>query len=200
VNDNPYNPLDYDNLTENLVRELMSRRPRDLPLSAPFDGPGVYALFYRGDFEHYATLCSPKADKPIYVGKAEPSGGRKGITKTGASRALYNRIKDHCDSISATQNLRIEDFQCRYLIVVPLWITMAERFLIQRYRPAWNLCLEGFGIHDPGSGRHEGKVSLWDLMHPGRSWGAKLRQTRTAKDAIADLQKFLAAAEAKKGD
>lgn len=48
MNDNPYDPLDYDNLTENLVRELMSRKPRDLPLAAPFEGPGVYALFYRG--------------------------------------------------------------------------------------------------------------------------------------------------------
>ena len=76
----------------------------------------------------------------------------------------------------------------------------AERFLIQRYRPAWNLCLEGFGIHDPGKGRRQGEVSLWDLMHPGRSWGAKLRQTRAAKDAIDDLRKFLAAAEAKKAE
>lgn len=194
MNEKPYNPLDYDNLTENLVRELMSRPAHELPLQQSFLGPGVYALFYNGDFEHYSELRSPKANRPIYVGKAEPPGGRKGITRNvQVSRALYDRIREHCDSIAAADNLRIQDFKCRFLVVVPLWITMAERFLIERYRPAWNLCLEGFGIHDPGKGRYQGEASLWDVMHPGRPWGSKLRQTRTTVDAVRDLRKFLEA-------
>lgn len=39
-----YDPLDYGNLTINLVRELMSRSSRPLPSLRPFVGPGVCAL------------------------------------------------------------------------------------------------------------------------------------------------------------
>jgi hypothetical protein len=36
------------------------------------------------------------------------------------------------------------DFRCRYLTVVPTWITQAERFLIEHYSPIWNVCVDGF--------------------------------------------------------
>lgn len=45
-----YDPLDYGNLTRNLVRELMDRDPKPLPPGQRFMGPGVYALFYDGDY------------------------------------------------------------------------------------------------------------------------------------------------------
>ena len=199
VDEKPYNPLDYDNLTMNLVRELMSRGPYALPLPEPFIGPGVYALFYKGDFEHYASLRSTKADQPIYVGKAEPPGGRKGIVENAdMARSLHKRIKEHCASISSTKNLRIEDFMCRYLVVVPLWITMAERFLIEHYRPVWNLCLDGFGNHHPGKHRFDGDLSSWDLMHPGRQWAEKLNKDRAVDQVLVSLREFLATAAAKK--
>lgn len=69
-----YNPLDYDNLTLNCVRELMSRGPYTLPFQHPFPGAGVYALFYTGDLPTYTLLRSPEAAQPIYVGKAVPPG------------------------------------------------------------------------------------------------------------------------------
>lgn len=70
---------------------------------------------------------------------------------------------------------------------------MAERFLIEHYRPVWNLCIEGFGLHDPGKGRHAGEVPWWDALHPGRSWAAKLRQTKTVNEALRRLNDFLIA-------
>lgn len=190
--DKAYNPLDYDNLTINLVRELMTRGPFELPLKASFPGPGVYALFYDGDFAEYSTLRSPDATKPIYVGKAVPPGARKGGARSDVSPALYQRIMEHVESINAATNLDIGHFKCRYLIVVPLWITMAERFLIEFYRPIWNVCIEGFGNHDPGAGRHEGEIAWWDTLHPGRAWAERLKQTRASEQAIARLQEFLA--------
>ena len=69
---------------------------------------------------------------------------------------------------------------------------MAERFLIENFQPIWNVSVEGFGIHDPGAGRHEGQVSWWDTLHPGRKWGSSLRQTRTPADVEVRLRDFLA--------
>jgi hypothetical protein len=101
---------------------------------------------------------------------------------------LHSRLEEHTRSIQATSNLRIEDFLCRFLVVTLLWITMAERFLIEHYQPIWNVCLDGFGIHDPGSGRYQGEISWWDALHPGRSWAVRVRQTRTAAAAELHLQ------------
>lgn len=167
-----YNPLDYANLTKNCVQELMGRGPYSLPLGEVFPGAGVYALFYQGDLDLYSPISSPDASWPIYVGKAVPAGARKGTAAkaTAIGRPLFTRISEHVSSIQAVQNLRIEDFLCRYLVVTPLWITMAERFLIEHYRPVWNVCIEGFGLHDPGKGRHQGEISWWDALHPGRIW------------------------------
>ncbi len=193
MTDKPYNPLDYENLTRNLVRELMSRGPFKLPLDKPFGGPGVYALFYRGNLPLYAPVCSPNATVPIYVGKAVPPGARKGGEATTENTpSLYRRLREHSESIGTAKNLRIEDFRCRYMVVVPLWITMSERFLIEYYKPVWNVCIEGFGIHDPGSGRHAGEISWWDALHPGRPWAESLKRTRMAADAEKRLTSFFA--------
>ncbi len=61
----PCDPLDYGNLTVNLVRELMTRPAVSLPIPDRFAGPGVYALFYDGGSGPYASLRSPDAAQPI---------------------------------------------------------------------------------------------------------------------------------------
>ena len=186
----PYDPLDYDNLTVNLVRELMSRPPLGLPLPDRFPGPGVYALFYNGDYGPYARLRSADATQPIYVGKAVPPGARAGGSAPDESEpVLHRRIGEHVRSLEAAENLRLADFACRHLVVVPLWITMAERFLIEHYQPCWNVCIAGFGLHDPGSGRHAGQRSWWDTLHPGRAWADNLRPREKA-DVEARLSAF----------
>ncbi|MBK7823250.1 MAG: Eco29kI family restriction endonuclease [Tessaracoccus sp.] len=190
---NEYNPLDYQNLTKHCVDELMRRGPFELPLEQDFFGAGVYALFYTGDDPVYAKIRSPDAEWPIYVGKAVPPGGRKGGGKPAAqSKSLSGRLAEHTASIKAASNLSIDDFLCRYLVVTPLWITMAERFLIEHYLPLWNIGMDGFGNHDPGSGRHAGEITWWDALHPGRSWAKKLSQTKTPASAQAHLKKLLA--------
>lgn len=186
-----YDPLDYDNLTRNLVRELMLQEPHSLPLTKRFAGPGVYALFYSGNFKPYAKLCSTDSTEPIYVGKAILPGGRKGLFSGGERASLFGRIEEHSRSIQATKNLNIGDFRVRYLTVVPLWIAMAERFLIEHYQPLWNVCVEGFGLHDPGKGRHQGLIPWWDTLHPGRPWAAKLKQDRTAKAIEEKIAEFV---------
>jgi hypothetical protein len=196
----PYNPLDYDNLTLNVVRELMSRGPYELPIPS-FGGPGVYALFYRGDVPIYQPARSPDATRPIYVGKAVLPGARKGgkadkgqVADESMYPALWGRLREHSESISAASStLRLADFVCRYMTVVPLWITMAERFLIEHYRPVWNTCIDGFGLHDPGKGRYAGEAPWWDVLHPGRRWATKLKSTRSRKDAERRVREFFEA-------
>ena len=67
---------------------------------------------------------------------------------------------------------------------------MAERFLTEHYKPAWNLCIEGFGLHDPGSGRRLGEASWWDTLHPGRKWAGKQAHVKTINAALIRLKKF----------
>jgi hypothetical protein len=188
-----YNPLDYENLTRNCVQELMRRGPFKLPIAERFDGAGVYALFFVGSGSpYYEPIRSVEAAWPIYVGKAEPGGGRKGGTKKGgATDALLKRLREHVSSISAADNLKPEDFLCRYLVVTPLWITMAERFLIEHYQPVWNICLDGFGNHVPGKFRNEGARPPWDILHPGRPWAARLREARSKAEVERAVHEFL---------
>jgi hypothetical protein len=186
-----YNPLDYDNVTKNCVQELMRRGPYSLEFPEPFNGSGVYALFYVGAREIYRPIRSLKATWPIYVGKAVPPGARKGAKSAGPTKALYLRLREHRDSIDAASNLKSEDFLCRFLTVTPLWITMAERLLIEDFQPVWNVCIEGFGLHDPGSGRYKGQRSWWDVLHPGRVWADRLQETRSNREAEKRVRDFL---------
>jgi len=189
-----YNPLDYDNLTRNVVEELMRQAPISLGDLELFNGAGVYALFYSGDLEHYARVVSDDATFPIYVGKAVPPGARKGQIHQGKNKALFGRLAEHKKSIDAVDDLDADDFTCRFLVVTPLWITMAERFLIQHYQPPWNALVDGFGLHDPGSGRSP-KRSYWDTLHTGRAakWSATVVDHKTQAEVLAELETFLAA-------
>lgn len=195
-----YDPLDYVNLARSCVLELLRQPVLELPLRRSFRGAGVYALFYAGDFPPYAPFGSMDQEefmRPIYVGKAEPSGSRMGAASGEATRGneLYRRIQQHIRSIGAVGNLQIDDFRCRYLVVVPLWIRMVERFLVEDRRPPWNGCLDGFGLHDPGRGRSP-VVSWWDAMHPGRpralGWKANVQFSRDQQAAERRLREWLA--------
>ena len=175
-----YDPLDYNNLARSVVDALLNSPSIVLPPADSFRGSGVYALYYRGALSYYSKIASSHST-PIYVGKAVPSGARKGSTDTDLARstALYRRLRDHAKSIGLAENLDLVDFQCRFLVVVPVWITLAERFLLDHYRPVWNTIIDGFGNHDPGRGRRSMRRPRWDIVHPGRPWAAHLEATET---------------------
>lgn len=42
----PYNPLDRRSLADSVVDALLRRTPVELPPSEPFQGAGVYAIYY----------------------------------------------------------------------------------------------------------------------------------------------------------
>lgn len=183
----PYNPLDEKNLARG-VADALEQEPVHLLPPSQFSGPGLYALYYVGDFELYAPLTelsrrdSTPIDHgvgphsiPIYVGKAAASGSRHGKLQEARDKTLFNRIRKHTRSIgAASSTLRIADFRVRYLRVRDIWIPLGEYGLLQRYTPIWNRVLDGFGNNDPGTGRHKQARSPWDTLHPGRDWAEKL--------------------------
>ena len=185
-----YDPLTYENLMAGLVVHFERQSRARLSDITDVPGPGIYALFYGGECEAYAQIAG--TPQPIYVGKAVPPGSRKGGAVDVSAPSLQRRLNQHARSLEEAENLALTDFECRHLALVPVWITLAERFLIDHYQPVWNLQLDGFGNHDPGRGRRQGEASWWDTLHPGRSWAARLQQVKTATDARERVQRFLA--------
>jgi hypothetical protein len=185
----PFNPLDKQNLGESVADALLEVSVQSLP-PAPFIGAGVYALYYTGTFRVYKELSKVnQGDQfryPIYVGKAVPAGARKGGLSLEVEHgpALQKRLNEHAESIKAVHNLELKDFFCRFLVVDDIWIPLAESMLIERFKPVWNRVLDGFGNHDPGSGRHSGKMPLWDCLHPGREWATKLQPCSFTKEQL----------------
>jgi len=187
-----YDPLSYENLANSVVNALMGEEPAPLPPPEPFPGSGVYAIFYVGQFSPYLAASDSECKRPIYVGKAVPAGGRKGksLEKEGTGNPLYARLIEHAVTIDQSHNLDVADFRCRFLVVVPVWISLAERFLISHYRPLWNVLLDGFGNHDPGRGRRNMRRPLWDIIHPGRPWAQRLKATSTPNELTEQIKAF----------
>ncbi|MBI2751156.1 MAG: Eco29kI family restriction endonuclease [Burkholderiales bacterium] len=196
----PYNPLDKKNLGASVAEALLGRKSHPLSGLPAFHGAGIYAIYYTGDFEAYQRLRDQNQGDdliaPIYVGKAIPSGGRKGVfaLEGTKNKALFNRLKEHAESITATGNLNIKDFQCRYLIVDDIWIPLGESLLIAKFAPIWNTLIDGFGNHNPGKGRHQGMRPRWDVLHTGRAWAEKCQpRLETAAQIAREVQSHLAA-------
>ena len=193
----PFNPLDKHNLARSVINAMMRGNAASLKDLQPFDGAGIYAIYYTGDFEPYEPLSKANAGEapivPIYVGKAVPSGGRRGgIIEADHGQALFKRLSEHRKSIEAAVNLNIEDFCCRYLVVDDIWIPLGETLLISKTSPVWNSILDGFGNHDPGAGRRAGKISRWDVLHPGRPWvAASAPREETSEQLAAEIREYL---------
>lgn len=189
-----YNPLDKLNLGKSVAEALLEKPAIPLRDVREFEGAGVYALYYCGPNSLYNALSARNqagANWPIYVGKAIPSGGRKGANLEGEARgaALYSRLTKHRSSISDVEkydeSLRVDDFWARYLVVDDIWIPLGESLLISKFRPLWNVLIEGFGNNDPGGGRYNGARPLWDHLHPGRAWAFKCVERLDARDDVA---------------
>lgn len=164
-----------------------------LPPPESFLGTGVYALYYIGSnplYKRYAELNRFSYNYPIYVGKAVPKGWRQARVSDNVlsqSRELVGRLREHARSISLGADLLPEDFMCRFVIFEAEGSDMIgtiEAALIKLNKPLWNTAIDGFGNHDPGSGRYEQAKSDWDVIHAGRAWANKCNGKHTDKNTI----------------
>lgn len=76
----PYNPLDKQSIGDNIIRELAASPCSTLPAPKSrqrgtrgdaFEGAGIYALYYSGDFPAYAPVTAAnsegRCEAPIYI-------------------------------------------------------------------------------------------------------------------------------------
>jgi Eco29kI-like restriction endonuclease len=193
----PYNPLSKRNLAASIVSKLLHQPPEEVPIPR-FTGAGIYLFYYTGTFTAYGKIAlanqKGKFAQPIYVGKAIPAGGRKGLEGFDVphGHVLSNRINQHAESIKAAKNLSPADFRCRWLVVDEVFIPLAESLLISHFKPLWNVVVDGFGNHDPGAGRITGKKPSWDVLHPGRGWAGRLQAGTTAEEVLSRIEAHVA--------
>lgn len=181
------------NLLKDAIRFFNGTPIYELPPVKNFIGSGVYAIYYTGKLELYERLSQVNRTSyylPIYVGKAIPSGARRGkASKEGAS--LFRRLAEHTQSIHAADNLDSSDFHCRFIIIPheeDALIAPIESAIIKLYNPLWNSWVDGFGNHAPGSRRSDQARSQWDVIHPGRKWAEGLRGIKGENDAETIMQ------------
>lgn len=137
-----------------------------------FYGSGVYAIYYRGDFPLYGPIRG--METPIYVGKADPATDSARNPVEQADR-LSRRLADHVRSIGKANNLSLDDFDYRALVVQSGWQSAAEDYLIHLFRPIWNNeigILYGLGKHGDAASTRSNRRSPWDTLHAGREWAA----------------------------
>jgi hypothetical protein len=169
-----------------------------LPPPERFLGGGVYALYYSGDFKYYTKLSKRNQNScnlPIYIGKTVPPGWRTARINVSESPDLHRRLGEHARSITQAENLDVDDFRCRFIIFVGIagdLVVPVEAQLIRKYKPLWNMIIDGFGNHDPGKGRYNQAKSDWDVMHKGRLWADRLTGKATSLKTVVDkTQKYM---------
>lgn len=170
--DSIFDPADPSTAGRVVSLTLLAQSKHPLSAIPEFYGAGVYAIYYRGkDFEPYSSLSG--IDHPIYVGKADPDTQ---IAKDAIAQGtkLSARLHEHANSIrKAKSTLRIEDFDCRFLVVQTGFQKAAEDHLINFFKPIWNsetkICF-GLGKHGDSAKTRGNKRSPWDTIHPGRKW------------------------------
>lgn len=102
---------------------------------------------------------------------------------------LFRRLRDHAFSIGSAKNLDLADFRCRYLLDDDIWIPLGEALLIEKFKPVWNICVDGFGHHDQGKARRGQMKPAWDTLHPGRQWAESIERPnpKTAEEIAASV-------------
>ncbi len=200
-NEHIYRNEAFTEIVKDAIRFFNGTPVHIIPPPTSFLGTGVYALYYTGQnllYKRYSDLNRLSYDYPIYVGKAVPKGWRQARASDdnlNQSRELIGRLREHSRSISLGSELLLEDFMCRFVIFEAQgsdMISTIEAALIKLNKPLWNMAVDGFGNHDPGSGRYEQAKSDWDVIHEGRAWANKCNGIHTEKSVVvANIQRHL---------
>lgn len=177
VNQHTFRSPSFQRIVDEAISFFARTPVHSLPPPGPFAGSGVYGLYYTGSGALYARISDLGCTRPIYVGKAVPTGWRAARTSADDTPNLYTRLREHTRSIEQAVDLEVEEFRCRFVILAggeADLLVPVEAELIRRYHPLWNTTVDGFGNHDPGSGRYDQAKSAWDVLHPGRPWVERL--------------------------
>jgi len=192
-NKHVYVSPDFEEIIKDTIRFFNGTLVHTITVSEKFHGTGVYAIYCiskTGIYKEFHQINRTSFGLPIYVGIAVPTGwrqARQNNSKNGQSFELHNRIKEHSRSIQIGKGLKQEDYFCRFMILEGKegdLIGTVEAALIRSYLPIWNTTIDGFGNHDPGSGRYEQAKSDWDVCHPGRAWAKKCQGVHSKRSDL----------------
>lgn len=162
---------------------LIAQNRQSFTDMTPFFGSGIYAIYYTGDLPVYSKITG--TETPVYVGKADPERGDAETPKQQGTR-LIRRLGDHRKNIGNAFD--VADFQYRALVVQSGWQNAAEAYLINLFKPAWNLVLSGLGKHGDAPTTRGNTQSTWDTLHPGRAEAT----ARTERQSVNELEARLA--------
>jgi hypothetical protein len=178
--DASFDPANPDTVGRLVVLALLSQEKVPLRELRPTYGSGVYAIYYQGQHPAYTEIST--TETPIYVGKADPDEPTAATPRKQGVR-LFARLADHRGAIQEVEAyalsnglpnpLLVDDFTCRRLVCATNAQLVAERHLIEVFKPAWNsetkICF-GISKHGDSSETRRNKKSPWDVLHPGRDW------------------------------
>lgn len=197
--DRTFDPGNPDTVGRLVVIALLAQDRVPLRELSPTYGSGVYAIYYTGQHPAYAEIRD--SETPVYVGKADPAEPGAATPRQQGVR-LFRRLADHREAIKEVETyartnglpdpLRVDDFECRRLVCATNAQLVAERHLIEIFRPAWNLeskiCF-GISKHGDAATTRVNNKSPWDVLHPGRSWAmpSKLRAGMTPETVTSKL-------------
>ena len=195
-----YTNSDFEEIVKDTIRFFNGTPVYSMPAPERFHGTGVYAIYCvakSGVYKDFHEINRTSFDVPIYIGKAVPKGWRQGRAGNNDSMSyeLHGRIREHSRSIELGDSLQVSDFHCRFMILESKesdLIGTVEAALIRKYQPIWNALLDGFGNHDPGSGRYQQAKSDWDVCHTGRKWAEKCQGVPNPKASLlASISQFM---------
>jgi hypothetical protein len=177
--DSTFDPSNPDTVGRLVVLALLAQERVPLRQISPTYGSGVYAIYYIGEHPAYSEVT--RTETPIYVGKADPDQPMASTPRQQGVR-LFTRLTDHrkaiqevetyCANNGLSDALHVDDFECRRLVCATNAQLVAERHLIDVFKPAWNsetkICF-GISKHGDNADVRRNKKSPWDVLHPGKS-------------------------------
>lgn len=192
-NKHVFHSPDFEEIIKDTIRFFNGTPVLPIPVPEKFQGTGVYAIYCTarsGIYKDFHEINRTSYILPIYIGKAVPKGwrqARSGCSANSESYELNNRMREHGRNLQTVEGIELKDFCCRFIILESAesdLIGTVEAALIRKYKPLWNTLLDGFGNHDPGSGRYEQAMSDWDVCHPGRLWAKKCRGKHSDRNLL----------------
>jgi hypothetical protein len=183
--DSVFDPSAPDTIGRIIALTMVAQKRHPLSQIPEFYGSGIYAIYYKGDYDAYQALAG--TEHPIYVGKADPND-QTAQDAVAQGVKLSARMREHAKNIGkATTTLKLSDFECRFLIVKSGFQSSAEKYLIDFFQPIWNsetkICF-GLGKHGDSATTRVNKRSPWDTLHPGRSWADKTLENQKSPELI----------------
>ena len=171
-----YRRDDFEEICKDAMRFFSGTGIMDFTnLSDLADDPSVYAIYpvaMEGKYQLYGRVLNRTEFRlPIYIGFSIPVNHFNGTTSSFSELAMSRQLLFWIKLISSTSGLSLSDFRIRAMAICSAAKALClHRKLVERYHPAWNVCMGNFASK-------ETLLRIWRFMHsrtcPENSIGAR---------------------------